>query len=289
MNREIKFTRENDEFNMKIKLVGNEFQNINDLIKDITDKFICSVDEKDLPYIFIPYEAEITSDDDEFLNVFYLMEDTNYPNDKLMKEDKEYLTDDNEIGKNLFYINLEDNILSIRFKSLLALTEDNTKESIWDFEEGKIKRMFIELVSETVKEERLYKIFNENLLSEAILNSDKNKVRDLIFKVKSDLKSLNISLKKFYYGDYVCLTDTPFDMFTEDCIVEIFKLFDFNIDKKVFGTNIDDFEQVEEGYLAGELIFSKNDKVFSTKIFHSMHDNLISDFIDTKQIKIINK
>ena len=160
MNRIIKtdfFKNENcfnDDFKIEVELLGNEVENIENLIDDITNKFEEELKDYKIPSTFIPKNCEIIYDEDNFVGVFYSPEYVDYPTTKLSEyEEENYLTDDDEIGKNLFEADVTDGKLILEFISLLALTEDNTIKSIWEVNNGEIKKVFIEFITNLIEDE----------------------------------------------------------------------------------------------------------------------------------------
>lgn len=140
------------DFKMEVKLLRDEIEYIEDLINDITFKFKEIIKDINNSFTFIPKKGEIIYDEDNFIDLFYYPEFVNYPNEQLLKfEEDNYLNEDNEIGKNLFYAKIEDEKLILKFISLFVLTEDNNIELIWDFNEGEIKKIFIEFITNLIK------------------------------------------------------------------------------------------------------------------------------------------
>lgn len=141
----------NDKFKMEIRLLGNEIELMGELIEDITEKFLEELKEYTIPTVFIPDNSEVDYSEANYIDLFYLPEHVDYPTTKLLEyEEENYLTDDDEVGKNLFNIDIDGNKLKLSFISLIVLTEDNKKESIWEFKNGKIKELFIECVSDLI-------------------------------------------------------------------------------------------------------------------------------------------
>lgn len=157
MDRAIKMNFINDDFKMEIELLGNEVENIEDLISDITNKFKEEFKDCEIPFNFIPENAEIDYSEPGFVDIFYLPEYVKYPTTELLEYEKEnYPAQDGEddgIGKVLFEGEMIDEKLILEFKSLVALKEDNTTEYIWDINDGEIKKIFIEFVTDLIKDE----------------------------------------------------------------------------------------------------------------------------------------
>ena len=128
-------------------------------------------------------------------------------------------------------------------------------------------------------------LLNVNLVEQVITSKNKDNLRELIFLLVGDLNKLDIELENYYYGKYVCMSDEEFDMFTLDTITEIFELFGYKCDSNISG-GIEDWKLSNNGYLAGELTITKDNKKFITNIYHSMHNKLISMFVDTKEFKV---
>lgn len=128
-------------------------------------------------------------------------------------------------------------------------------------------------------------LLNVNLVEQAITSKNKDNLRELIFLLVGDLNELDIELENYYYGKYVCMSDEEFDMFTLNTITEIFELFGYECYSNISG-GIEDWKLSNNGYLAGELTITKDNKKFITNIYHSMHDSLISMFVDTKEFRV---
>ena len=131
-------------------------------------------------------------------------------------------------------------------------------------------------------------ILSVNIVKEAVLSKDENALRELIFNVVDKLDDSNIALESYYYGKFDEGTTNRFDMFTCDCIKEIFVAFGYEYKEEIFEAGIESWEQTEDGYLAGKLYFGKEDITFTADIIHYMHKSLISTFVDTKKIELIN-
>ena len=53
----------------------------------------------------------------------------------------------------------------------------------------------------------LVRLFDARIIREAVLNEDKNSLRELIFQVVEALNGLNIRMENFYYGEYIAMSD----------------------------------------------------------------------------------
>lgn len=138
-----------------------------------------------------------------------------------------------------------------------------------------------------IKDLELERLLDVNKVKDAVLSNNKNALRDLIFYVVDELRKMNIKMEEYYYGRNVVLSTEEFDMFTMNTIEELFEAFGYSCIEKIEG-GIDDWELLENGYLAGKLYIIKDDVKFVTNIYNSMHDSLISMFIDTKEFEVVS-
>lgn len=116
-------------------------------------QFVKKVQEEIIkPTVFIPNEFELEENEGMFIDIYYKMEDVKYPHIEVKDGDKDFLTDDGEIGKNLFFVEKEDNTLSITFSSLVVLNQEGELESIFDYQDKKIQNLFESLVLKLIKE-----------------------------------------------------------------------------------------------------------------------------------------
>ena len=134
-----------------------------------------------------------------------------------------------------------------------------------------------------VGNEKLIELGLEGLLTDekimkAIDSSDKNALRELIFDVANTLASNSIELEKFYYGEYIVLSDELFDMFTVSCLEEIFELFGYE-------TRLEKHVDVDSNLWIGDMKISNENIEVSIFAEESMHDSLISIFANTKVAK----
>ena len=141
------------------------------------------------------------------------------------------------------------------------------------------------VLKEDIKHLNLEKLLTVNKVKEAVLNENKNTLRDLIFYVVEQLHNSNIEMEDYYYGEYVAMSDEIFDMFSMKTIIELFETFGYSCIEDIQG-EFEDWEEASNGYLAGKLYLIKDDIKFETNVYHTMHDSLISMFIDTKEFKI---
>lgn len=134
----------------------------------------------------------------------------------------------------------------------------------------------------------LVRLFDARIVREAVLNEDKNSLRELIFQVVEALNGLNIRMENFYYGEYIAMSDDLFDMFKLSTIKELFETFGCKCEEEFFEGGIDSWAETSQGYLAGKLYISKDNIRFVTDIIHTMHDSLISMFVDTKNFEVLD-
>ena len=144
-------TYKNEKIKTSFDLKNTKDLNIEELIDNINKSFVKkTIEEIIKPTVFIPNEFELVENEGMFIDVYYNMENVKYPNEYTEQLDKEYLTDDGEIGKNLFFIEMEDGVLNIEFTSLVILTEEDEIISIWEYKDGVILKMFKELLSSII-------------------------------------------------------------------------------------------------------------------------------------------
>ena len=144
-------TYKNEKIKTSFDLNNIKDLNIDELIDNINKSFVKkTIEEIIKPTVFIPNEFELVENEGMFIDAYYNMEDVKYPNEYTKQLDKEYLTDDGEIGKNLFFIEMEDGVLNIEFTSLVILTEEDEIVSIWEYKNGAILKMFKELLSSII-------------------------------------------------------------------------------------------------------------------------------------------
>ncbi|MBQ3421524.1 MAG: hypothetical protein IJH34_07605 [Romboutsia sp.] len=137
-----------------------------------------------------------------------------------------------------------------------------------------------------LKKNGLSRLINNEKLKEVVDSNNKDDFRDFIFDVVLKLEHNNIFLQNYYYGDYVCLSDEEFDMFSSSGLEELFTAFGYKCELKRNENNKLESEANEDYVLwQGELEVSKDD--FNMNIFaiESMHDSFISIFCDTKIAK----
>lgn len=144
-------TYKNEKIKTSFDLTNTKDLNTEELIDNINKSFVKkTIEEIIKPTVFIPNEFELVENEGMFIDVYYNMENVKYPNEYTEQLDKEYLTDDGEIGKNLFFIEMEDGVLNIEFTSLVILTEEDEIVSIWEYKNGAILKMFKELLSSII-------------------------------------------------------------------------------------------------------------------------------------------
>lgn len=144
-------TYKNEKIKTSFDLTNTKDLNTEELIDNINKSFVKkTIEEIIKPTVFIPNEFELVENEGMFIDVYYNMENVKYPNEYTKQLDKEYLTDDGEIGKNLFFIEMEDGVLNIEFTSLVILTEEDEITSIWEYKDGVILKMFKELLSSII-------------------------------------------------------------------------------------------------------------------------------------------
>ena len=144
-------TYKNEKIKTSFDLKNTKDLNIEELIDNINKSFVKkTIEEIIKPTVFIPNEFELVENEGMFIDVYYNMENVKYPNEYTEQLDKEYLTDDGEIGKNLFFIEMEDGVLNIEFTSLVILTEEDEITSIWEYKDGVILKMFKDLLNELI-------------------------------------------------------------------------------------------------------------------------------------------
>ena len=144
-------TYKNEKIKTSFDLKNTKDLNIEELIDNINKSFVKkTIEEIIKPTVFIPNEFELVENEGMFIDVYYNMENVKYPNEYTEQLDKEYLTDDGEIGKNLFFIEMEDGVLNIEFTSLVILTEEDEIISIWEYKDGVILKMFKDLLNELI-------------------------------------------------------------------------------------------------------------------------------------------
>lgn len=131
------------------------------------------------------------------------------------------------------------------------------------------------------------KMLDVRLVNKAILSEDKDALRELIFETVEKLNKSDIRMDDFYYGSTIPMSNEPFDMFDLKTIREIFGAFGYDLKEEYFEEGIDGWEETEDGYLAGKLNIYKDGFRFSTNIIHTMHNSLISMFIDTKNFEVL--
>ena len=126
----------------------------------------------------------------------------------------------------------------------------------------------------------------DNLLSEfnlikAIDSNNEDSLRDLLLDTFRILKENSIKLDNFYYASHMALSEERFDMFSSSGIEELFSLYGYKTELVKDDINIDE-------WIGKMKIFNDNIEI---KLFavESMHDSLISIFIDTKVSKYIKK
>lgn len=81
------------------------------------------------------------------------------------------------------------------------------------------------------------------------------------------------------------MSNELFDIFEMNTIIELFEAFGYSCITDIQG-EFEDWKEASNGYLAGKLYLIKDDIKFETNIYHTMHDSLISMFIDTKEFRI---
>lgn len=144
-------TYKNEKIKTSFDLTNTKDLNTEELIDNINKSFVKkTIEEIIKPTVFIPSEFELVENEGMFIDVYYNMENVKYPNEYTEQLDKEYLTDDGEIGKNLFFIEMEDGVLNIEFTSLVILTEEDEIISIWEYKDGAILKMFKRLLSDLI-------------------------------------------------------------------------------------------------------------------------------------------
>lgn len=144
-------TYKNEKIKTSFDLKNTKDLNIEELIDNINKSFVKkTIEEIIKPTVFIPNEFELVENEGMFIDVYYNMENVKYPNEYTEQLDKEYLTDDGEIGKNLFFIEMEDGVLNIEFTSLVILTEEDEIISIWEYKDGVILKMFKDLLNDLI-------------------------------------------------------------------------------------------------------------------------------------------
>ena len=144
-------TYKNEKIKTSFDLKNTKDLNIEELIDNINKSFVKkTIEEIIKPTVFIPNEFELVENEGMFIDVYYNMENVKYPNEYTEQLDKEYLTDDGEIGKNLFFIEMEDGVLNIEFTSLVILTEEDEIISIWEYKDCVILKMFKDLLNDLI-------------------------------------------------------------------------------------------------------------------------------------------
>lgn len=144
-------TYKNEKIKTSFDLTNTKDLNTEELIDNINKSFVKkTIEEIIKPTVFIPNEFELVENEGMFIDVYYNMENVKYPNEYTEQLDKEYLTDDGEIGKNLFFIEMEDGVLNIEFTSLVILTEEDEITSIWEYKDGVILKMFKDLLNDLI-------------------------------------------------------------------------------------------------------------------------------------------
>lgn len=108
-------------------------------------------------YVFIPETSEIVHEAEGYIDVFYPVEDVEFPNEVVKKHEIEgHLTEDgdcDEVGKCIFHAAYENGQLCVEFTSLEVLTEDGSIESIWSFKDGIVRKLFVEMITDLFYEE----------------------------------------------------------------------------------------------------------------------------------------
>ena len=115
----------------------------------------------------------------------------------------------------------------------------------------------------------------------AIDSNDKNALRDLFFEVINTLRDNGVKFKDYYYGEYIPLSVEPFDMFEYKCIKEIVNLFGYKT--KDMQTNKGK-ERFNGDWIGVYKIYNDNIEV-EMYAEMTMHNRLISLFVDTKEAK----
>lgn len=134
---------------------------------------------------------------------------------------------------------------------------------------------------EYIKENKLEDLLSITKLKSAITSKNRDDLKELIFDVYETLYNDNIKLKNFYYGNNVVMSNEKFDMFSIEGIKELFNLFGYEV-KEVKG-----LDNKDDDLWVGKVIITKNIFSFEMKAELSMHDSLITIFVDTKTAKII--
>ena len=138
-------------FNIKYDLTHAKGLNSEGLILNINDVFDKVTEKNNLEtYIFIPNDFELVCLEDGFIDIYYMMENVKYTNEDIKNEDIDCITGDNEVGKNLFFITFENNILTVSFPSLNAMCENGNLVNILNFGNKSIYRMLKEELDEVL-------------------------------------------------------------------------------------------------------------------------------------------
>lgn len=136
-----------------------------------------------------------------------------------------------------------------------------------------------------IKKNGLEWILSKEDLKHAIESIEVNDLREYIFTVYENLMNNDIVIEDFYYGEHIYLSTEEFDMFSFKTIENIFELFGYNVEL------VEDVNQTQKnnGLWIGKMIISKDGFSFEMEGENTMHNKLISIFIDTKTAKITNK
>lgn len=139
----------NEEITTVFDLKNIKEFSIENLINNIEKEFRTITEKNNItPSVFVPNNFELTELEAGFIDVFYNIENVNYLDESIKEDDKKYLTNDAEVGKCLFFIEKEENLLSITFKSLIVRTENNEFVSIFEFSEGMIFNMLKDVLTD---------------------------------------------------------------------------------------------------------------------------------------------
>lgn len=140
---------------------------------------------------------------------------------------------------------------------------------------------YIIVDKKTIQKLNLNSLLTDDKLMKAIDSNNKNDLRDLLLEAIHLLIDNNVKLNNLYYAEHIALSDELFDMFSSSCLDELFSLFGYKTELICDDTNFDT-------WIGKMKIFNDNIEIelFATE---SMHDNLITIFVDTKISKYIKK
>lgn len=132
---------------------------------------------------------------------------------------------------------------------------------------------------EVVKELNLNNLLTDDKLIKAINSDNKDDLRDLLLDVIHSLMDNNIKLENLYYAEHAYLGDELFDMFSSSCLSELFSLFGYKTELICDDTDFDT-------WIGRMKVFNNNIEIELFAV-ESMHDSLMTIFVDTKVSKYI--